>query len=442
MRDELRAPPLEEILTKQKIPLNVAVQLGEKLINSRHGPILNVSKVPDDEISSPIHQYLTNIQNTTVFSSTGLNDPENTGGSSLSENKAKIAAIGEAIERYCLSLVDYSDLVHGVYDSLSDRALDPTSLNKYSERQLEEKEETNQSVSEKRYYWTASRELNSGKKVLIPAQTVYIPFDSNFYIRAPITTGGAAGMSFRSAVYRAICEIIERECFIISYLNRLSHDHINKKTLPQETETYLNQLSQRGYDVSILDVSLDHPLKTCLAIGVNKSENPSVNLGLSCEMAMKNAATGAVRELFQIIDWEVDAQEYAGKYHEIITLEERARYWNSGPKVNDLKFWLNPKQTVEMRDFKSTNDDRFQQIIEYLAEEGYDCYISDVTTEDVERNGFKVIKALIPELHPMHLIEKNKYLGGDRLYDAPVESGHIDDKNSESELNNTPHPFL
>jgi ribosomal protein S12 methylthiotransferase accessory factor len=56
--------------------------------------------------------------------------------------------------------------------------------------------------------------------------------------------------------------------------------------------------------------------------------------------------------------------------------------------------------------------------------------------------GFRVVKVVIPNLHPLYLDEKHPYLGGKRLYDVPVKLGFLKNPRKEDEFNKISHPFL
>jgi len=81
-------------------------------------------------------------------------------------------------------------------------------------------------------------------------------------------------------------------------------------------------------------------------------------------------------------------------------------------------------------------------LLEWFTEREMTVYISDVSTSDTQRHCFNTVRAVIPDLHPMHLAESWKYTGGQRLYDAPVRAGLRETPRSEDQLNDVPHPFL
>ena len=444
MRDELTAPSLEMLHERRDVPVDIAIELGMELVNSGTGPIVGFTeRAQQPGETGDVHQYISYIQKTAAFSPNGLANPDNTGGSSTNPQNAKIAALGEAIERYCLSLSDPDDFLTTTYGELNQPALDPLEMNAFSDRQLKDRDLTDEQIRTSEYHWTMAREMTTGEAVLVPGQLIYLPFSSPTVIRSPSTTGAATGIDFESACYRALCEIIERECFIIGYLNKLSFPRIDLSTVDdQDVTAFRTELRHRNKEVHVLDITLDHPFHACLAIAVDRDSQPALSLGLDADVDMKVAIRGALREALQISTWDAFEEPFNGDPGEIETLEERAAFWAPQDCIDNLDFWLNTDVITECPVPICDRSEALDVARSYLDENEYHWYVVDVTTPDIRRQGFKTVGTVVPAFHPMHLIEWFKYLGSKRLYDIPVETGYLTEPHAESELNSIPHPFL
>lgn len=444
MRDELTAPTRETLLTRRDVPDDIAVELGMELVDSRTGPIVGFTeRMPAPGETGEVVQFISYIQRTARFSPHGLADPDNTGGSSIDRDAAKIAALGEAIERYCLSLSDPDDFRTSRYAELDQPALDPLAMNAFSERQLERHDLTCDEIHTAEYHWTRARDMTTGEAVLIPGQLIYVPFSSPTVVRSPSTTGAATGMDYESACYRALCEIVERECFIIGYLNELSFPRVDLSTVADAgISAFRTELNNRGKDVHVLDISLDQPFHACLAIAVDDDHRPGVSLGLDASVDMTAAIRGALREALQISTWDAFDEPFDGDPKAISTLEERAAFWAPPDRIDDLSFWLETDTTTEVQEPICDRSNALTVARSYLSDRGYHWFVADVTTPDIRRQGFKTVSTVVPAFQPMHLIESFKYLGSERLYRVPVETGFRTNPCTEAELNAVPHPFL
>jgi ribosomal protein S12 methylthiotransferase accessory factor len=74
-----------------------------------------------------------------------------------------------------------------------------------------------------------------------------------------------------------------------------------------------------------------------------------------------------------------------------------------------------------------------------LAAAGLEVLVADLTTPDVAGLGFKVVKVLIPGMHPIDF-GYWRHLGGRRLYETPARLGYRA-AYGPNDLNLFPHPF-
>ena len=86
--------------------------------------------------------------------------------------------------------------------------------------------------------------------------------------------------------------------------------------------------------------------------------------------------------------------------------------------------------------------EKFRRIKNVFMEHGYQVFYKDITTAAAQKAGLTVIMSLAPNLYPLYLNERYRYLGVRRLFDAPVRMGALSSPKKEDEMNDTPHPFL
>ena len=452
MRDELTAPSLSALRSGAAIPDRVTVRLGERLVDSRVGPILSLSS-PDPAAgeSGRYHRYVTRLQRTALLSDTGYPDIETFSGTGADERTARIRAIGEAIERYCLSLARYDDYLTGSASELDRPVLDPERMLAFSDAQLSTKPFDRADVRDAAYHWTATTRLTDGERVFVPGQLVRLPFNDELTVRQPISHGAAAGTDLTSALYRGLCELVERECFAIAYLNELPVPRIDLESVPSERcRALATELTRMGWDLTALDLSLDHPFETCLVVGVSDGDGtPLLSLGLDAADGVVRAIEGALGEVFQFAIQQ-PAEPTAALLDDpettVRTLEDRKAFWDRPGMVDALDFWLESTATREVAatdaSAASGPAESVERFRRFLDDNGLEAYVSDATTVDVRNRGFRVLSVSIPEFHPLHLDERFRYLGTERLYEVPVRTGYLECRRDESDLNEVPHPFL
>jgi ribosomal protein S12 methylthiotransferase accessory factor len=69
------------------------------------------------------------------------------------------------------------------------------------------------------------------------------------------------------------------------------------------------------------------------------------------------------------------------------------------------------------------------------------AFAVDVTSPDVRGAGFHVVRVIAPELCQLDAIDRARFLGGSRLYEAAFEAGLVERPLAVSDLNPDPHPF-
>jgi ribosomal protein S12 methylthiotransferase accessory factor len=351
------------------------------------------------------------------------------GGIGRTMGTARNAALGEAIERYCLSIVHESDLQLGTADCPS--WVDPHRFDNLPGR-LD---------PDATYYWTDAVDVHNDETVAVPAQLVYCPFDAyETYIRTPITTGAAAHISYRRAVAAGLLESIEREAFIINYLHQFPDRKIPDEVV-QDTPAgdVVAELKHDGFDVTVVYLSLDIPVHVTLCI-LWDERLKFVALGMDAGFDFGRTVEDAVFEAYHVHPWQRTIEGQRHNPEEIIDIPSRAEHWNAkGTDIEGIDHWINTGSRQFER-LRTVNG--IERLLEFFEDTGMPVYISDVTTDDVARQGFKAVRVLAPDLHPLYLDERYRYTEGRRLYQAPRQAGLTSVADDASSLNSIPHPFL
>jgi ribosomal protein S12 methylthiotransferase accessory factor len=355
-------------------------------------------------------------------------------GVSFYKQKALIKVLGEAIERYALSINNNNNFIEGSFNKLKNlnrNVLDLEEVVSFTGNTKQYLED----LRTKKLHWVAAVSLISNKEIIIPAQLVYVPFtyhSSEPLLRFPISTGAAAGENLDDSIYRGICEIVERDSFMIGYLNKLDLPKIdlNQITDP-DIINILSILERYMLDLTIIDTTTDLHIPSFAAIITDNSGlGPAVSVGLKAGFNLKDGIIGAIEEAIMVRTWIRDRFIYANpKYKRkkiISTFEDRAHFWLDKSSIKLLDFWL------KGNNLKKINLKNHEIKVLYIT-------LSD---KSLNKYGFKVVKVIIPSLQPLHLDEEKPYLGGKRLYSAPVAMGLLKQAKNKNEFNKIPHPFL
>lgn len=374
-------------------------------------------------------------------------------GFSFDKKVALMRVLGEGLERYCLEHHKPNVSFMGTVQDVKADYLDPSSFNAFSDNQLTKSEFKKFRIANKSIFrWTKGFSLKRKKNFLIPTQLVsfnYVPMKNEPTILSPISTGTAIGSSLDDAIYRGICEIIERDSFIISYLNKLSSPHIDLQSIKDtRIQRILSKLMRYKLEVIVLDITTDIKIPAFAALILDKTrQGPSVTIGLKAGFDIKETIIGSIEESLMTRSWARDKFIYLSpdyKQEKIIqSLESRARFWFSVNMIKKLDFWLKNKNIKRFtNDELNFSENKLDRAITLIEKNNMEIIYVDITNKAIKKNGFWAIRTIIPQLRPLYLDEQYPYFGGRRLYEVPVKMKFFKRIKRESQLNKIPHPFL
>lgn len=412
---------------------------------SEHGPkpshTLSLDKVVGkfgviqevDEIKEPpgtpqmFPHYAVTVANTHPLSSDGV-DHERAGATGMTVSEAKQRAFGEAVERYCLSIFNKETMSIGYARKDSDRVA-PEVFNKF------------QSPLEKReYYWVSVYDLIADETVSIPAHLVYHPFiPLNGYIRNTITTGAAAHTTYRDATQGALLEAIERDQYIISYLNELENPVIDERWLTRTQEEIIANFSKHHFDVELYYLTVDAPIHVVL-VALQDEWNDVYEFGLSAGFEMESTITDALVESYQTHTWMKRVDPNTIPPDNVNGLDARAQFWKAKDDFQGIGHWVETDSPTLSSPPSVVKE--VEGLIDWFDDQSMNVYMRDLTTRDVGEANIKTVRAVIPQLHPLYLSEEYRYTGGERVVSAPVSAGFRDTRRNRNNLNPVPQPFL
>jgi ribosomal protein S12 methylthiotransferase accessory factor len=128
----------------------------------------------------------------------------------------------------------------------------------------------------------------------------------------------------------------------------------------------------------------------------------------------------------------------------VVSQATHVRYWSEPDALPGAAFlWSSPVER-DLDELPCVPGDhpaaRFRGLVERLSAAGHRVLLTDLTTEDVAPLGLRVLRAVVPGLHPLAIGHRLRALGGQRLWTVPQRLGHrgIDPAAGDNPL---PHPY-
>jgi ribosomal protein S12 methylthiotransferase accessory factor len=425
-------------------------------ISPRTGIIQALVEIPFHHDDPSIYAYGVLMADTSKYSPHQCSSRN--GGAGLTRAQAIGAAIGESLERYCCNFYHPNSLRLGSFEEFSEQAVEPSEWILHSKGQYASEgfpyPEFN---AETRIAWVEAKSLISNQTKLVPASMTYLPYygvRGETIVSASISTGLSCRDSEVGAILCGIYECIERDAFTIYWLNALKVPGIIPEEIPdKELRTiFFEHFARPGIQYFIWDITLDIsvPSYFCAAIG------PS-NIGqlfcvgsashLDSRKALLKSLIEASQERPYLRYEHVRDPNWSCKddFSNISSFDDHARVYTNRPALlSHLGFCTTTRNdSGVMRRNESTGDpdNDLKQVLSILENRGFAVLVVDLTTLDVRKLGFHVVRVFIPGLQPLHGDHCYPFLGGNRLYEVPFRLGLRDHPLAEEDIFKLPHPF-
>ena len=382
---------------------------------------------------------------------------------------ARLAALGESVERYCGNVLDTLPVTWGSYDELRRRGLpvlDSCELVLYSEEQYAAPGFPFVPLNrDLRVHWVHGRWVADDSPVLVPASLVYVNWYSAGLAAAPPTNfcsfaGIAAGPDEAFAVRSALEEIIERHATMVWWLNAHPLPAVTglggPVIEPPCRATYLNLDNEFGVPVA--------------AAIVHDDDARLVNIGFSARPRFRQGAVKALTEAFTLQEGSRDLLRSDGLHWKVMAAGElngRAfKPWRRDRRYLDdfrsdmhdcddlmvqQQVYLDPRAGRAMSSLLEPSTHRDRATVPDIAGDPADHYcralerhgigaiVVDITTPDVASTGMRVVRVIAPGTVG-NAPAAFPYLGRRRVQDLAVELGWRERALDEDRLNYFPLP--
>ncbi|MFI9081499.1 TOMM precursor leader peptide-binding protein [Streptomyces sioyaensis] len=368
------------------------------------------------------------------------------GGKGLTEEEARVSALGEAVERYSGTRQGDEPVVHETYRALGDAAVHPNSSQLYATQQMHERASWNARGSCLQYVppffdedlptdWTPVWSLTAERSRLLPTSMLYFSEEASPDGLCSDSNGNAAGSSPEDALVQGFLELIERDAVAMWWYNRTRHTAID---LDAFAEPALDRLRD-GYgslrrEVWALDLTSDFGIPVIAALS-RRTDKPAEDIifGFGAHFDPRLALRRAVTEMGQLLPLVSSVTAEGAGYR--ITDAEPLNWWLHANLANQP--YLRPDRRLPGRTpafwaYTPTADllDDVTLITESVRSRGMELLVLDQTRPDLD---VPVVKVLVPGMRHFW----PRFAPG-RLFDTPVELGRCPAPTSYADLNPIP----
>ena len=436
-------------------PVTCLPDVVEYLVDERIGIIRYVKEVPREAGAPDFFHFYARACNTGAFGR--QRNFADSGGASAERSVAAAKAIGEAVERYCSAIYDVEDFPLCSFESAPFQCVPPGEFALYSRQQYAGTDFPYVPFEETTpVRWAPAREPGSGDIRHVPASMVVLPYrydpdNGELPIAQSISTGLACHRSPEEAAVSAICEVIERDAFTITWQARLGVPRIRTETLSDLNSDLVGRFESAGSAVSMFNLAMDHGVPTILSVlRAWDAGEPALVFAASTDPDPEKAARKSLEELAhtrrlaQQLTTDLPPLAAAPDYENVVNQDCHVRLYCDQANVPLADFLFASDERMDFRGIENLATGDPGRDLEILVGKvravNHRVLLADLTTEDVASLGLAVVRALIPGFHPLFMRHSLRALGGARLYEVPQKLGY-EGITRESGDNSAPHPY-
>ena len=380
--------------------------------------------------------------------------PGNQGAAGFTYEEAATGAIGETIERYCAAFYEWDDLLCATAEELGSEALGMDRFALYTDEVYD-----NPRIPLVRWrpdmptYWVEAKSLHTGQRRYVPAALVYTPFRDDDPRRLPliavaVSTGQACHQDRTKALLSGLCEAIERDAFMITWMRRIPPQRLDIRADSFLDAFYRRYFECRSTAFHVFDITLDIAIPTVLCVTTGDSgRGPFANVGCATHPSERQAVLKSMKEACQGASWARGLMEArpdwrpAPDFHNVYSFEDHVRLFCEPDMVPHMDFILKTDRRRGVSDGQTGAADAeacLRLCLSELERNHLEALVVDLTTPDIAGLGFCVVKVMVPGLTHLTAAHVVPALGTPRYREVPRRLGLA---GTHEEFNPTPHPF-
>ncbi len=374
-----------------------------------------------------------------------------------SDRDALYAALAEGLERYIWFTQDdyFQNPVRTTVAGIAQRGahIPPEGFVGFSDTQREGRA-TRTLRDSAEYLWITGTSLISNTPIYVPAQVATRAQEEKKashepYIRQTTTNGLATWPTQSGARLAGMLELIEREAYMMMWLNQLTLPRLSLTRLCAEDASLARSIATcERYNIKVHVVQLvtdapTHAVAVVLEDGSSVAPRFAVGLRAhrSLSTAIKKATTEALRARRFVRLWQEEGNAWdVNTDQDTVGHRERVYYWSVPAHAKHLAFMVagDEIEPVPAAWDQDTEDAHLARMIKWCTETNLECITFSLGDSAKNPTQWFIEMVVMPQVQPTYLTEQLRAFGGDRWREIPKARGYAVRSEPFAEH---PHPF-
>ncbi len=337
---------------------------------------------------------------------------------------AELKAIMEGVERFYSGVLPKEKIFESKLIDINNLLFDSTQLVFYLKKQYRKNLIIRPFSERRKYFWNKATIFPGEKTTFVPIDLIYYPIEKK-YAPNPLTVansnGVASGFSYNDALMRGLYEVIERDAFMIVWLNRLSLPKIDLKSLSRSFQLRVHRIESLGLKVHLIDITLD-TIPIIMAIAENKN-NPVILLGAAANLNIQRSIDKALSEIEQAVYWEYRDDSKPPKVNNpqaVKKVKHHSSLFRNIKFAKEAEFlWQGTTQILKKKN--TDNKKSLKDLVEILISKNNKIIVVDMSPKDLSELGVVVLRSYILGFVPISFGYGLEPLGFDRIKKVPQD---------------------
>jgi ribosomal protein S12 methylthiotransferase accessory factor len=223
-----------------------------------------------------------------------------------------------------------------------------------------------------------------------------------------LSTGMAAGRTLAQALLNGLCEVVERDAFMATWLLRKPPERVPFECLHQLlTSNELSLVTNASVEVYVALMNTDIGISSAITVIRPRGRSVAV-VGSAAHPSLRRAILRSLLEAYHTLNWTIflERKPRSAEPVPLREFEDHVRYYLDERHFPEIA-WLAgrvERSANETTSLRSDDHAAFLACAQQAVETaGYEVHFVETTTRDIHQLGFRTVRVLVPGLHPLNV---------------------------------------